>query len=180
VIYRGSLRRIEQLEELDAALASPAIKVAGLVVNTVDDIVHGAVLGKRSIAGQLDIWCESGFVDRLFALLRDRSFHIYLTADHGNVEAVGVGKPNQGVMAEKRGERVRIYRSAALLSESAAACAGTIRLSIAGLPADFMPLFAGGRTAFVTRGEPCVAHGGLAVEELIVPFVKITQAGGAA
>ena len=93
---------------------------------------------------------------------------------------MGVGKPNQGVLAEKRGERVRVYRSETLLAESAAACVGTFRLNIAGLPADFMPLFAGGQTAFITPGEPCVAHGGLSVEELIVPFVKVIQAGGAA
>ncbi len=180
VIYRKSVRRSEQLEELDAALSNPAIQVAGVVVDRVDEIVHSAVLGKRSIAGQLDLWCESGFVERLFALFLDRGFHVYLTADHGNVEAVGMGKPNQGVLAEKRGERVRVYRSAALLAESAAACAGTFHLNVAGLPTDFMPLFAGGRTAFTTPGEPCVAHGGLSVEELLVPFVKVIQAGGAA
>ena len=97
-----------------------------------------------------------------------------MTADHGNVEAVGVGRPNQGVIAETRGERVRAYRSEALLAESAIAYPGTIRLDIAGLPANFMPLFAGGRTAFVPVGEQLVVHGGMSVEELIVPFVKVS------
>lgn len=44
---------------------------------------------------------------------------------------------------------------------------------IAGLPANFMPLFAGGRTAFVPVGDQVVVHGGVSVEELIVPFVKV-------
>ncbi|MHB8165993.1 MAG: BREX-3 system phosphatase PglZ [Sulfuricella sp.] len=174
VIYRKGIKRVDQLEELETALSNPAIKVAGLVVDTVDEIVHGAILGKRGIANQIDSWCESGFVDRLFALLLDKGYHVYLTADHGNVEAVGVGRPNQGVIAETRGERVRVYRSEVLLSESAAACTGAIKLEIAGLPANFMPLFAGVRTAFVTQGEQLVVHGGISVEELIVPFVKIS------
>ena len=174
VMYRKGIKRADQLDELDASLSNPAIKVAGIVVDTVDEIVHGAVLGKRGIASQIDNWCETGFVDRLFTSLLDKGFHVYVTADHGNVEAVGVGRPNQGVIAETRGERVRAYRSEALLAESANAYAGTIRLNIAGLPANFMPLYAGGRTAFVPVGEQLVVHGGMSVEELIVPFVKVS------
>ena len=41
-----------------------------------------------------------------------------------NVEAVGVGRPSEGVIAETRGERVRVYRSEALLADSAAAYDG--------------------------------------------------------
>ena len=174
VMYRKGIKRLDQLDELEAAFSSPAIKVAGIVVDTVDEIVHGAVLGKRGIANQIDSWCETGFVDRLFTSLLDNGFHVYVTADHGNVEATGVGRPNQGVIAETRGERVRAYRSEALLAESANAYTGTIRLEIAGLPANFMPLFAGGRTAFVPVGEQLVVQGGMSVEELIVPFVKVS------
>jgi len=175
VLYRKGIKRVEQLEELEAALSKPGLKVAGLVVDTVDEIVHGAILGKRGIAKQLDSWCESGFVERLFGSLLAKGYHVYLTADHGNVEAVGIGRPSQGVMAETRGERVRGYRSEVLLSESATAYPGSLKLEIAGLPANFLPLFAGARTAFVPQGEQVVVHGGLSVEELLVPFVKITR-----
>jgi len=89
-----------------------------------------------------------------------------------------VGRPNQGVIAETRGEQVRVYRSEDLLAESTAAYPATVRLNIAGLPANFMPLFAGGRTAFTTPGEQVVAHGGVSVEELIVPFIKVRYAAG--
>jgi hypothetical protein len=123
-------------------------------------------------------WLTTGFVDRLFSLLLDKGYHIYLTADHGNVESTGVGRPSQGVIAETRGERVRVYRSEPLLADSAAAYPTTVRLDIAGLPANFMPLFAGGRTAFVPEGEQVVVHGGVSVEELIVPFVKVSYVIG--
>lgn len=48
------------------------------------------------------------------------------------------------------------------------------------IPANFMPLFAGGRTAFVPDGEQVVVHGGVSVEELIVPFVKVSYSGDGA
>jgi hypothetical protein len=174
VLYRKGVKRNDQLEELEAAIGNPSIKIAGIVIDTVDEIVHGAVLGKRGIASQIVTWCESGFVDRLFRSLLDRGFHVYLTADHGNVEAVGQGRPNQGLAPELRGERVRTYRSETLAAESAATNPNTCRMDIAGLPASFIPLFAGERTAFVPKGEQVVVHGGISVEELIVPFVKIS------
>lgn len=176
VLYRKSIKRTDDLPALGAALSNPTVKVAGLVVDTVDEIIHGAVLGKRGIAAQIANWCESGFVDRLFSLLLDNGFHVYLTSDHGNVEAVGIGRPNEGVASELRGERVRIYRSEALIAETAAANPKTFRLDVAGLPASFMPLFAGGRGAFVPKDDQVVVHGGVSVEELIVPFVKVSYA----
>lgn len=174
VMYRKGVKRTDQLTELSVSISATSIRVAGIVVDTVDEIVHGAVLGKRGIASQIESWCESGFVDQLLTLLLDTDFHVYLTADHGNVEAVGQGRPNQGAAPELRGERVRTYRSEALLTESAAANLNTYRLDVAGLPTNFMTLFAGGRTAFMHREEHAVVHGGISLEELLVPFVKIS------
>ncbi|CAJ5232028.1 PglZ domain [Burkholderia pseudomallei] len=176
VLYRKAIKRTDDLPALEAALANPSVKIAGLVVDTVDEIIHGAVLGKRGIASQIASWCESGFVDRLFSLLLDNGFHVYLTADHGNVEAVGIGRPNQGVASELRGERVRTYRNEALIAETEAGNQETFRVDVAGLPANFLPLFAGGRGAFVPKDDQVVVHGGISVEELIVPFVKVSYA----
>jgi hypothetical protein len=176
VLYRKGIKRNDQLNDLDAALSNPALKVVGLVVDTVDEIVHGAALGKRGIAAQIESWCESGFVERLLDGLTIKGFHIYLTADHGNVEAVGQGRPKQGVAAEMRGERVRTYRSDTLIAESAASNPNSYRLEIAGLPSNFLALFAGGRTAFIPQGEQAVVHGGISIEELLVPFIKVSNA----
>lgn len=175
VMYRKGIKRRDQLTELGTDISAPSIKVAGIVVDMVDEIVHGAMLGKRGIATQIEGWCESGFVDQLFSLLLDKGFHVYLTADHGNVEAVGQGRPNQGLAPEIRGERVRTYRSETLANESAAANSNTYRIDLAGLPSNFMPIFAAGRTAFMQQGEPAVVHGGISIEELIVPFVKVVR-----
>jgi hypothetical protein len=174
VVYRRGLKRVDQLAEVSAAIDSPSVKAAGLVVDTVDELMHGAILGKRGVANQIASWCESGFVERLFRSLLDRGFSVYLTADHGNVEAVGIGRLGQGVAAELRGERVRTYRSTGL-ADAAPPNVDAFRLDIPGLPSDLFALYAGGRSAFVNRGEQIVAHGGLSVEELIVPFVRVTH-----
>jgi hypothetical protein len=173
VMYRKALRQTSQLEALEEELDKQCPNVVGLVIDEVDDRLHKE-RSKKDVALWIENWLKTGFVDRLFALLLDKGFHIYLTADHGNVEATGVGRPNEGVIAETRGERVRVYRSESLLADSAAAYPNTVRFDTPGLPANFLPLFAGGRTAFVTLGEQVVVHGGVSVEELIVPFVKVS------
>ena len=173
IFYRKSLKRTGQLEELEDALSQPAIKVAGIVVDMIDEIVHGATLGKRGITGQIAEWCDTGFVERLFFLLAEHGYRIYLTADHGNVEAEGIGRLSQGVVSELRGERVRTYRSDALAA-SVPEDIDAFRFDVAGLPPDFLPLYAGTRGAFVPQGDQIVAHGGISVEELIVPFAKVS------
>ena len=177
VMYRRALRQLNQLDLLEADLMDRRPKVLGLVIDEVDDRLHKE-RSKKDVAMWIGNWLDTGFVDRLFSLLLDQGYHLYLTADHGNVESTGIGRPNQGVIAETRGERVRVYRSEPLLADSAAAYPTTVRLDIAGLPAHFMPLFAGGRTAFVPEGEQVVVHGGVSVEELIVPFVKVSDVIG--
>lgn len=173
VMYRRALRQADQLDALESDLTDRGPKVLGLVIDEVDDRLHKE-RSKKDVALWIGNWLATGFVDRLFSMLLDKGYHIYLTADHGNVQSTGVGRPNQGVIAETRGERVRVYRSESLLADSAAAYPSTLRLDIAGLPANFLPLFAGGRTAFVPEGDQVVVHGGISVEELIVPFVKVS------
>lgn len=172
VIFQKGLKRSEQLEALEEALSKPTTKVAGLVIDMIDEIVHGAMLGKRGITSQIREWCNTGFIEKLFLMLSKHGYHIYLTADHGNVDAEGIGRLSQGVVSELKGERVRAYRSEDLVS-SVPPGIDAFQFGGPGLPTDFLPLYASGRGAFVPKGNKIVAHGGMALEELIVPFVKI-------
>lgn len=173
IVYQKGLKRTEQLSELEEAISRPTTKVAGIVVDMIDEIVHGAMLGKRGIAGQISAWCETGFIEKLVQLLTKYGYNIYLTADHGNVDAEGIGRLNQGVVSELRGERVRTYRSETLAA-SVPPEIDAFQLDSPGLPSNFLPVYAGTRGAFVPIGNQIVAHGGASVEELIVPFTRIT------
>jgi hypothetical protein len=174
ILYRKGLSHVEHLDALENALSDTGLSVVGLVIDEVDERLHKERT-KKDVGFWIANWMKSGFVDRLFSIFVDRGYQIYLTADHGNVDAVGIGNPNQGVIAEARGERVRVYRSEGLLADSSNAYPETLRLDIPGLPAQYLPLFAGGRGAFISKGEKAVVHGGVSIEELIVPFVNVTK-----
>jgi hypothetical protein len=72
-----------------------------------------------------------------------------------------------------RGERARVYPDQALKAQVAARFPGAIKWPTHGLPENYLPLLAPGRCAFVREGDRIVGHGGMTLEELIVPFIHI-------
>jgi hypothetical protein len=160
---------------LDAAIHPGTTRVAGLVVDKVDKIMHGMQLGAAGMHNQIRQWCRGGFLSDLVRYLLDKRFAVWLTSDHGNIACEGKGRPAEGVIAETRGERVRVYPAPELRDQVAESFAFAQRWPSNGLPAHYFPLMAEGRDAFVTPGHTIVAHGGAAIEEVIVPLVKIER-----
>jgi hypothetical protein len=85
------------------------------------------------------------------------------------------GKPNVGVTADERGERVHVFSDALLRSNVAAKYAGTIEWPNVGLPEDYFALIAPALGAFIGEGRRTVAHGGVCLEEVVVPFVTLAR-----
>jgi hypothetical protein len=105
--------------------------------------------------------------------LWEKSFAVYVTADHGNVTATGIGVPREGVLAETKGQRVRVYDRDDFREQVAAKFPDSIRWPGYGLPPGRQVLLAGDLKAFTDEGTRIVAHGGIALEEVMVPFVAI-------
>jgi hypothetical protein len=168
-------RGVDIIEMLESELLSPKTRIAGLVVDKIDRIMHGMQLGAAGMHNQIVQWCQGGFLGALIGGLLDRGYHVWLTSDHGNVECRGKGRPSEGVIAEVRGERVRIYPTADLRDQTASAFEFTRKWNPVGLPPETFPLVAQGGNAFGTIGELIVGHGGIAIEEVIVPLVRFER-----
>jgi predicted AlkP superfamily pyrophosphatase or phosphodiesterase len=169
--YLKSLTTISAVEDL---LANAKLKVLGLVVNQVDDIMHGMTLGTAGMHNQVGQWTHNGFLRDLCKLLLDRGFRVVITADHGNIEAIGVGNPKEGMVADKRGERVRVYPNAQLREQTQTQYPDTIEWPSTGLPNDYHALFPPPRKAFVNAEAVSVCHGGISLEEVIVPYIQLS------
>jgi len=163
-------------EEINEVLDRPKLRVVGLVIDKVDKIMHGMELGTAGMHNQVRQWVNEGFLLDLFNALFERGFRVFVTSDHGNVAAIGCGRPQEGAIAETRGERVRVYSDRALRSVVSGRYSAALAWNSSGLPEGYWPLLAPARQAFTTEGHRTVAHGGISLEEIIVPFVEI-QAG---
>lgn len=175
VAYQRGLGDGDAAGVLDSAIHPGKTKVVGLVVDKVDKIMHGMQLGSAGMHNQIKQWCQGGFLAELAGQLLEYGYEVWLTADHGNIQCEGKGRPSEGVIAETRGERVRVYPTPELRAQVAGAFSFAHEWQPIGLPADYFPLVAGGRDAFVNPGDSIVGHGGVAIEEVIVPLVKFER-----
>lgn len=163
--------------KLEAALGNARLSVLGIVWNKVDDIMHGMQMQTAGMHDQVRLWAKQGHLNNLLARLHAEGFTVYLTADHGNVTARGIGNPREGVFAETKGQRVRVYDRSEFLEEVATKFPESLRWSNHGLPPARHVLLAGDLKAFTHEGDEIVSHGGIALEEVLVPFVTITKEG---
>jgi hypothetical protein len=173
--YQRGLGGGDASSVLDSVIHPGKTKVVGLVVDKVDKIMHGMQLGSAGMHNQIKQWCHAGFLSTLVGQLLDYGYEVWLTADHGNIQCEGKGRPSEGVIAETRGERVRVYPTPELRSQVAEAFPFAHEWQPVGLPAGYFPLVASGRDAFVNLGDAIVGHGGVAIEEVIVPLVKFER-----
>ncbi|HSN76989.1 MAG TPA: hypothetical protein VL334_18095 [Anaerolineae bacterium] len=69
---------------------------------------------------------------------------------------------------------VRFYNDPAIQARAAGEVAEALAWTPGGLPAGLLTLIAAGHNAFANQGEHLMTHGGLTLEDVIVPWVQIT------
>ena len=175
VAYRRGLGDGDAADILDEVIHPDKTRIAGLIIDKVDKIMHGMELGAAGMHNQIRQWCQGGFLVALIGRLLERGYAVWLTADHGNLECNGKGRPSEGAIAEIRGERVRVYPTPELRARVAKEFPFSQEWQPTGLPEGYFPLVAGGYAAFVNPGKIIVGHGGIAIEEVIVPLVKFER-----
>lgn len=133
--------------------------------------MHGAdVLGDRQFSASVGVWARRAILEKIVADGLQAGFEVWLTSDHGNIEARGVGRIQEGLTVESAGTRVRWYASPAL---RAAGRTDGVVWDPPGLPEGVCyPVFAPERTGYFS-GDRRVSHGGTSIDEVIVPFVRV-------
>ncbi len=154
-----------------------------LVSPVIDEIVHGATQGIGSVYASVELWLHnrddqrqgSAWLEGLIERLRENDYAVALTSDHGHVEAVGIGQPQEGVTVRSRSRRARLYESEQFARSVQSDYPETVLWHNDGLlPDSVWVLLAAGRRAFAPPGEVVVSHGGLSLEEMVVPLVMIS------
>ena len=146
---------------------------SGWSVDAVDRIMHGMMLGQPGMHNQVRQWTGHGFLAALLDLLIEHGFTIFLTSDHGNIETRDAVVLRRARPADLRGERVRVFPDPALRAKVKERFPNSIEWPPVGLPDDYFALIAPGRSSFVRPSEQPVAHGGITLEEVVVPLVRI-------
>ena len=153
-------------------------KILGLVAMTVDEKIHNAHGGIKELNGEVRDWVKKGSLGNLIKTLIENGFSVFVTADHGNIEGEGIGEPRDkdNRLGEKREKRARIYQSEAtanrihnLFQETSFLWPNDI------ISSKYHFLLPKNNLAFSKPGTPVVTHGGISLDEVMVPFVKIGE-----
>lgn len=150
------------------------IKAAGIVVNFIDDLMHRQLQETHGMAVDIGTWLKNGKLRNMIDKLLSVGFDIFITSDHGHVEAVGTGRfTKPGLLTEDVSRRAVIYKDFAGTEE-------IDKLKVCEYPGTYMPknyryfLFANGECTG-DRGKKYITHGSDSIEELLVPFVRIGE-----
>ena len=165
------------LERLETITGKPTTRVIGVVLGQVDKLTHGVagVMASRELQKSVGAWGETGLLRQVVEHLLAAGYELWLTADHGNVGAIGVGDPGTGSITEERSERTLVFSHANLRDASAARFPNAVSWAGAGLPDGYFALVATGFEAFTAIGKHTLSHGGISIEEMVVPFVRMEQ-----
>jgi len=151
----------------------------GVLINLFDDVMH-SVKGmtpeadKRIYYATLRTYLETGQLAELFRLLLDHRYRIFLTADHGNIAGVGIGVTPPKALVESYARRAAIFDDPRL-AEDYATRHGGYAFWTKMLPATLQPVYLPGNQLFAPTGQTFISHGGLSIEELIVPLVEVQR-----
>jgi len=155
------------------SLLDHRVRALACTISKVDEIMHGVQVGSPGMAAQVKIWSEDGCLCGLIRRLLTENFHVVISADHGNIEADGIGIPKEGSLSETKGERCRVYSDQKLRASALALFSEAVAWDHQALPKNFHCLMAPQGKAFVAEGQTVVSHGGISPEEIMVPFIEI-------
>lgn len=147
-------------------------RFAAIIVNDIDDMVHGQMQGRLGMFNDIELFAKSNKLQNLISDLHTKGFEIYITSDHGNRVCKGVGTlRNTGIEVETKSKRMVILKDFAeeneLISKHTTTYEGYY------LDKSYKYLICDPDASYDVAGDEVVTHGGSTIDEVIVPFIKI-------
>jgi hypothetical protein len=168
----------EGLAELQALTEDKNSRLA-VLVNLFDDVMHSvkdmpAEADKRVYYDTLRSHLENGRLAELFNILLKHNYRLFVTSDHGNIAGIGSGLKPPKALIESYARRVALFDKESLAKEYAQTHK-LRQLPLKTLPPTVHPVYLPGNQLFDVEGVTKISHGGLSLEELVVPFVEVTR-----
>ena len=167
--YQIEFIRFGYNQPLNIDAISDNINILGLVNDDLDEIMHGSVLGNDQLMKSTQQWIKKSRVVESIKLLTAKKFKIFITTDHGNLEAKGIKnlKLKEKVGALSRGKRHIQFSNETMLQyfkEQNPDLTIGIRDNSAYLRNE---------EAFTDENIKVITHGGSHLWEVLIPFGEI-------
>ena len=149
------------------------IDFISIIYTLFDDVAHSvhfpakAEKTKELYFKHIFAYLQKSNIKETLQLLKNEGYKIYFCSDHGSIVAEGIGKAVDKFLIDKSSKRASYVTASTLLEN--------LEYKQYEIPfiKDKIVLLPEGRTMFDTKGAVGITHGGITVEEIIVPFIEI-------
>lgn len=156
----------------DAAFGS-FVRCGSIIINDVDDLVHAQQQGRIGMYNDMTVLANQRKLVELTKQMLSSGYDVYITADHGNTPCTGLGKHMRaGVEIETKSRRMMVLKDFADKS-SIIEKYDLIDYPKYYLTKDFDYLICDVGTSLDAKGEEVMSHGGITLDEVVVPFIKM-------
>ena len=154
---------------LNVDAVSENIKILGLICDDLDDIMHGSVLGNDQLMVSTLQWIQQSRIIVYMKSLQSKEFKVFITTDHGNVEAKGIKnlRLNEKVGSLSRGKRHIHFSNETMLTNFREQNPDLI------LGIRDNSIYLRQEEAFTDQNVKVVTHGGSHLWEVLIPFGEV-------
>lgn len=149
------------------------VRCGAVIINDVDDIVHAQQQGRLGMFNDITVLANQKRLLEMTQRFLAAGYDVYITADHGNTTCTGLGKlMGTGVEVETKSRRMVALKDFAdkdrLIEKY-----GLIEYPKYYLPKEYDYLICDVGDSFDNKGDDVMTHGGITLDEVVVPFIKI-------
>ena len=151
----------------------PMVRCAAVIINDIDDMVHGQKQGRVGMFNDVGVMAKQRKLADMTRRFLKSGFDVYISADHGNTTRRGMGKlMGTGVEMETKSRCMLVLKGFAD-KESLKEKYGLLEFPKTYLPKEYDYLICDVGKSFDAKGEEVMSHGGISIDEGIVPFIMI-------
>lgn len=157
--------------EIPLDYAFEDFKAVGIIFSFIDEFVHGKNMNKSIIISALEKYLEQNQLEQLIDSLLNKGFYVYFSSDHGNIFTHGNGLRPPKDLFKSRSRRYLKSNFENILKEYYIDESLLIQFNDI-IGEDYFLLLAD-NTMFNNNGTSGLTHGGVSVEEVVIPFIEV-------
>lgn len=149
------------------------IRCGAVIINDIDDLVHAQKQGRIGMYNDILVMGKQKKLVDMTRRFLSSGFDVYITSDHGNTTRKGMGKlMSTGLETETKSRCMLVLKDFAD-KDSMKAKYGMLEFPKTYLPKEYDYLICDVGDSFDVKGADVMSHGGISIDECIVPFIKI-------
>jgi len=147
----------------------------GIIFSFIDRFTHQDLMNKSKLIQNISMHLKDSNLDIFIKSLLKQGFRVFFVSDHGSVFCRGNGINVKGDLVDSKAKRYLIVDKKELLEEYKTDNSEIFQFK--NLIGDDFLLLLFGNNMFARRNDEGLTHGGISVEEMVVPFIEVKQNG---